>query len=78
VDFAPTEGALLRILGLVERRGYRIRELTLAERHSQSSLSILIEARDDKRRPDVLARQLTGLFDVSAVELSASRQMVPA
>nr|WP_245198223.1 ACT domain-containing protein [Sphingomonas kaistensis] len=66
---------MLRILGLIERRGYRIRELILAERPAHtSSLSILIEAHDAGRQPDTVARQLGNLFDVSSVTLSPSQQ----
>lgn len=74
VNFTPAEGAMLRILGLIERRGYRIRDLTLAEQAAQSaSLSMLIEARDAGRQPDVVARQVSNLFDVSSVTLSPSQ-----
>ncbi|GAA3995615.1 ACT domain-containing protein [Sphingomonas humi] len=78
VDFVPTEGAMLRILGLIERRGFRVRELNLGERQSSSSLSILIEARDAGRQVEVVARQIAGLSDVSAVEVTPSQTMVPA
>nr|WP_314446768.1 ACT domain-containing protein [uncultured Sphingomonas sp.] len=78
VDFRPAEGAMLRILGLIERRGYRIRELTLAEQQARSSLSILIEPRDDGRRPEIVARQVRNLFDVSAVTLNPTPSTVPA
>ncbi|UUR08349.1 ACT domain-containing protein [Sphingomonas glaciei] len=74
VDFVPAEGAMLRILGLIERRGYRIHELTLSERPQRSSsLSMLIEARDAGRQPDIVARQVGNLFDVSSVTLSPSQ-----
>ena len=70
---------MLRILGLIERRGYRIRELTLAEQAAQSaSLSMLIEARDAGRQPDVVARQVGNLFDVSSVTLFPSQQSAQA
>ena len=78
VQFAANEGALLRILGLIERRGYRIRELGLVEAPSHSSLSILVEARDSSRRPDVLARQVGGLHDVRSVDLFTPDMAVPA
>ena len=79
IDFTPAEGAMLRIIGLIERRGYRIRELTLAEQAAKSaSLSMLIEARDAGRQPDVVARQVGNLFDVSSVTLSPSQQSAQA
>lgn len=78
IDFEAAEGALLRIIGLVERRGYRVRELSLTEHSAHSSLSLLIAARDDQRRPDVLARQISNLVDVISITLTPDRPMVPA
>jgi acetolactate synthase regulatory subunit len=78
IEFAANEGALLRILGLMERRGYRVRELEMKEEQPHSSLSILLEARDSSRRPDVLARQIGNLFDVRSVDLFTPDKTVPA
>lgn len=78
IDFEAAEGALLRIIGLVERRGYRVRELSLTEHSAHSSLSLLIAVRDDQRRPDVLARQISNLVDVISITLTPDRPMVPA
>lgn len=78
VHFVATEGALLRIIGLIERRGYRIRELAVTEGAPHSALSILVEARDSSRRPDVLARQIDTLHDVRSVDLFTPDMTVPA
>lgn len=78
IDFEAAEGALLRILGLVERRGYRVRELSLTEHSAHSSLAILFDPRDELRRPDVLARQLGNLVNVVSVTLTSDPPMVPA
>lgn len=78
IEFAANEGALLRIIGLIERRGYRVRELELREEQPHSSLSILLEARDASRRPDILARQIGNLFDVHSVDLFTPDATVPA
>ena len=78
VQFAANEGALLRILGLIERRGYRIRQLDLAEEPNFSTLSILVEPRDAGRRPDVVSRQIGNLYDVRSVDLFTPDMTVPA
>ena len=78
IEFAANEGALLRIIGLIERRGYRVCELELKEEQPHSSLTILLEARDSTRRPDVLARQIGNLFDVRSVDLFTLDTTVPA
>jgi acetolactate synthase II small subunit len=67
IDLAPAEGALPRVLGLVERRGFRLRGIAMAE---GSPLSIDVEAHDPGRRFDVLALQLGRLSDVRSVSFS--------
>jgi acetolactate synthase-1/3 small subunit/acetolactate synthase II small subunit len=69
VDFAPMEGAVLRMLGLVERRGFRVSGIGMTERPcgKQASLELEIVARDSGRRIDVLGLQLRRLHGVSDV-----------
>lgn len=63
IAFRPEEGALVRILGLVERRGYRL----LAVEAQEGRLSLDLLARDPGRRLDVLAAQIRRLTDVTEV-----------
>jgi acetolactate synthase-1/3 small subunit/acetolactate synthase II small subunit len=70
VDFAPAEGAVLRLLGLVERRGFRVSGIGMSERPcgKQASLALDLVARDAGRRVDVLGlqlRRLHGVVDVT-------------
>ena len=69
VDFAPAEGAVLRLLGLVERRGFRVSGLGMTEQPcgSQASLSLDLVARDAGRRVEVLELQLQRLHGVHRV-----------
>ena len=69
VDFAPMEGAVLRMLGLVERRGFRVSAIGMTERScgTQASLALDLVARDAGRRIDVLGLQLRRLHGVSDV-----------
>lgn len=65
VIFTDAEGALVRILGLIERRGYRL--LSVSARADQNGGQVLLDltARDPGRRLDTLAAQLRRLHDVT-------------
>lgn len=61
VTFNDEEGTLIRILGTIERRGYRL----LAVDARDGALSLELAARDPGRRLDVLVAQLRRLHDVT-------------
>ena len=63
IDFTDAEGAVVRILGAVERRGYRLTSFTM----SDGVLTIDLAPRDPGRRLDVLVAQLRRLYDVTAI-----------
>jgi acetolactate synthase-1/3 small subunit/acetolactate synthase II small subunit len=63
IAFRNDEGALVRILGTIERRGYRL----LGVEAREGSLGLELSARDPGRRLDVLAAQLRRLHDVTDV-----------
>lgn len=73
ICFTPGEGAVLRMLGVVERRGFAVRTIAMAEDSSAASLAVEVEPRDPLRRLDVLARQLERLVDVRSVSISPAR-----
>ncbi len=66
VRLRRTEGALLRLLGLVQRRGFEIADIatTAAEAGVWRVRLELMSARD----PGPLARQIEKLYDVVAVD----------
>ncbi len=78
ISFTPAEGALVRMLGLVERRGYALRALTMEERPNGASMMIDIEPRDSSRRVEVVARQLDRLIDVNSISILTARQASPS
>jgi acetolactate synthase regulatory subunit len=78
VSFNPAEGAVIRVLGLVERRGYSLRGLAMEERSDCASMTIDLEARDASRRVEVVARQLDRLVDVNSVSIVTASQGSPA
>jgi acetolactate synthase II small subunit len=63
IQFTNEESALVRILGLIERRGYRL----LGVEARDSNLTLELSPRDPGRRLDVLAAQIRRLHDVTAV-----------
>ena len=70
-EFTPAEGAVIRVLGVVERRGYVLRGLSMKEKADSASLVIDVEPREPSRRVPVLAQQLGRLIDVRSVSLAA-------
>ena len=71
IIFRPGEGALVRMLGLIERRGYSVQTISMEARSDSASMVVDIGARDSERRSEVLARQLARLIDVISVSLVA-------
>jgi acetolactate synthase-1/3 small subunit/acetolactate synthase II small subunit len=67
IKLADSEGAVSRVIGLVERRGFRLRALAMPAGGGAGALELDIEARDEGRRFDVLALQLGRLSEVRAV-----------
>ena len=78
ISFTPGEGAVLRMLGLVERRGFAVRAIAMGQDASAASLAMDVEARDPLRRLDVLARQLERLIDVRSVAISPTQAGTPS
>lgn len=66
IRLSISEGALLRTLGLIQRRGFGIGNLSLHANAGQQLLKVAVDGRG--RCPQVLARQLQKLHDVQAVE----------
>ena len=67
VEIEPVEGALLRVLGTVERRGFGLRGVTAATTDARHQ-SLRLELEGD-RDPQILCRQLERLVDVRQVRL---------
>ena len=71
VDFSAAEGAVLRMLGLVERRGFEVSALAMAAQDGRGSLSLDVRPRDPGRSLDVMASQLRRLDEVRNVSVSS-------
>lgn len=70
INFTPAEGSVVRILGLVERRGYMVRGISMSEHADCASLLINVEPRDASRRIQVVIQQLGKLIEVNSVSLA--------
>ena len=69
IDFAVSEGAVVRMVRLVERRGFRVRGIAMAEEEERASLTLDLQPLDSKRCLDVLALQLQRLHEVREVSV---------
>ena len=69
VEFEAVEGAVLRLIGLVERRGFRIRRVAMAEQPCgrRGSLALQVAPNDSARSVRVLAAQLRRIHGVDRV-----------
>lgn len=68
IEIFETEGALVRLLGLIERRGFTISSMAMsAPSNGSARVTVDIASRGGVRQIDVLTRQIERLFDVHAV-----------
>ncbi len=73
IDLACAEGALQRVLGTIERRGYAIEALDMPPSQNGSwTLSVTARPRADERPNEVLVRQIERLIDVRAARVETS------
>ena len=73
VEFARSEGALLRLVGLIERKGFEVVGLNMGRpENGRSRARIDVAARDAGRRTEVLARHVAKQYGVLAVRSTDS------
>ena len=71
LTLAPAEGALVRVLGLIERRGFRLG--AMRSQPSPRGLDVVLQLPADGRPGDVLLRQVRRLHDVREATLDIAR-----
>ena len=69
IGFRPEEGAVGRIIGLVERRGFELKGIAMTGEAPDACLTLDLKARDAGRRLDVLDLQLRRLAEVGSVSI---------
>lgn len=67
------EGAVIRALGLIERRGFELASIATTSQDAQQ-MELTIELRSPGRPVEVLARQVEKLFDVRKVSLVGTEE----
>ena len=73
IAFDAAEGAVLRMLGLVERRGFAVGAIAMRAEAGEGALSLDVVARDPGRRLEVVAGQLRRLHEVRRVSIFPSQ-----
>ncbi len=68
---ANAEGSLVRVLGLIERRGFRLAHMST--RPTPHGLQLSLTLPGDARPADVLLRQIRRLHDVLEAALDVAR-----
>ena len=72
----PVDGALVRVLSLVERRGFSIR--SLRANRSEGEIEVGLEVHAEDRSVENLIRQVGKLVDVTTVRLPDADSREPA
>jgi acetolactate synthase II small subunit len=80
IDFAPAEGAILRLVGLIERRGFEVVAMDVPpmDRARSASMALSLRARDATRRIETLDAQIRRIHGVSDVRHRAAPVMEAA
>lgn len=72
IQMTPAEGSLQRIIGLIERRGFRIGALHMPQgAQDAADIAVTVIPRDDTRCVDILSRQIQRLIEVNTVSSMA-------
>ncbi len=70
IDFEAEEGALVRLLGLIQRRGFTVVSIAMPEStHTRKTVSLTVTPTDSVHRIEVLQRQIVRLQEVYDVTL---------
>ena len=69
IEYVNAEGALVRVLGVIERRGFMIKSVAMNEHADGRMASVIVEVqpRDASRRLEVLVPFLRRLHEVHAI-----------
>jgi acetolactate synthase-1/3 small subunit/acetolactate synthase II small subunit len=74
IEYYVAEGAVIRMLGLVERRGFRVTRIVMAEQPCgrRGTLVLEVAASDAARSIEILALQIGRIHGVSRVTHDAA------
>ena len=66
IELRCAEGALRRVLGVIEARAFAVRSMQMGSDGDRSVMTLALEPADETRRIETLMRQLARLHDVEA------------
>jgi acetolactate synthase II small subunit len=72
IQIERSEGALQRLIGLIERRGFHIDRMNVADAGAHQEVRVAVRGRDASRCPDVLGRQIDRLIGVRRIAPASS------
>lgn len=75
IQIDRTDGSLLRLIGLVERRGFEIHGMNMADAGDWRTLALTVASRDGTRCIDNLGRQIDRLFGVRRLEAASAENV---
>ena len=67
IQIDRADGSLQRLIGLVERRGFHIDGMSMADEGPSRRIALTVRGRDDQRCADALGRQIDRLFGVRRI-----------
>ena len=74
IDFNRSEGVVLRLIGLVERRGFEVTSVSMPDAGpGPSRLTLGLRAREESRRVDGLSRHIAKVYGVTHVHAVKAR-----
>ena len=68
IQIDRADGSLQRLIGLVERRGFEINGMSMADNGDWRTLALTVASRDGSRCIDNLGLQIDRLFGVRRIE----------
>ena len=74
IQIDRADGSLQRLIGLVERRGFHIDGMNMADEGSTRRISLTVRGRDAARCIDNLGRQIDGLFGARRIDPATATQ----
>lgn len=77
MNIQKVEGAMIRLLGLIERRGFSVTAMNAHTDDAAQQVEITLQLRSTGRSVDTLTRQIAKLYDVRSVAcLTAGESVV--
>jgi acetolactate synthase-1/3 small subunit len=76
IEMDHAEGSLQRLIGLIERRGFHIADMTISDEGPYREVHVAVRARDADRCPRLLGRQIDRLIGIRRIATAAASARV--